>query len=498
MNLPDQTILIQKLLDGSIETDELHQLEQIFRAHPEAIDAYIDMSEIHSFLGSKEAESAQYGTVVPMERIVRRQKRRQLKVAALAAAAIVLISLLSLQLFWFQSKSSDLAFSTSPQSRFTISNTNQKQRSDKTLSPGSTLTLSQGSLELTFATGVTSILVAPAEITLVSENTLKMPEGRAWFNVPKQAIGFKVITSELEITDLGTQFGVLADPKNHDEIHVFKGSVIAKATRGNQSESTLYQLDSRRASARGDLNIISTQPDAFLTALPNSLPNITWTFDEKKPFQASGSHPAAATIKTKATGKPTLTSGRFGQALLLNGKGQSLETNWKSFQGLRPRTISAWVYMDSTDDHSDNSAIVAWGDHSTPTGKWTLQVSQMSPESDRKLRVSMGNTWATTKANVPTDRWVHLAATTNGSIDTNGALHLELYIDGINQEYSRKGSFAPQKGTTVTTLKAAPVTIGSSIHSRRALRKFLKSKLDEVSIYDGHMSPEEIKDLAQP
>ena len=94
---------IQELLDGTISTSDLEILQNELESSEQARELYLDCAEIHSFLAQSEQAVVQHAdNVVPMERIVRRQKRKAFRIAAISAAAVLLIGLITMQLFFIK------------------------------------------------------------------------------------------------------------------------------------------------------------------------------------------------------------------------------------------------------------------------------------------------------------------------------------------------------------------------------------------------------------
>ncbi|MFC4991481.1 LamG-like jellyroll fold domain-containing protein [Rubritalea tangerina] len=488
---------IQDLLDGSIEEATLVALEQELRHNPKAQSRYVELVHMHSALELRASASQQLpNNVVPMDQVIQKQQRRSLKLAALAAAAVLLISFLGLQLIPL-TQQTPLAFTTSPGTQFTLTHTDPETPTQElTLEPGSRLELKQGSIELTFASGVQSIIFAPADLTLHDEDTLAMTTGRGWFNVPPAAVGFQVLTKDLDIVDLGTEFGVLAGPHLDDEIHVFTGAVNATSRHSNKLSYTMKAGEARQVTRNGALTSIPVDPSFFPTQLPNSLPHLRWNFDQENPFQVTGSHPEVPSIHTSPHGNPTLVAGRKGgTALQLNGIDQFLETNWKGLSGLRPRTITAWIKLDPQTSYDNDAAIVGWGKRSQYFGKCTMNVS--GPKKPRQLRLSLGNRHANTQFQVPTDQWVHLAIASNGTLDDQQRLHIDLYINGFKESHTTQRADREFEGTTIDQKGAVPLLIGSSVHRIQKNRALLKAQIDQITIYDGYLDPYQIEQLAR-
>lgn len=97
---------------------------------------------------------------------------------------------------------------------------------------GRTLTLTHGIAELTTNHGAIARLKAPCTIELIdNDNALRLASGTLVGVVESaQARGFLVRTPHMDVTDLGTRFGVDATDPSATEVHVFEGEVRAKRT----------------------------------------------------------------------------------------------------------------------------------------------------------------------------------------------------------------------------------------------------------------------------
>jgi len=95
--------------------------------------------------------------------------------------------------------------------------------------------LAEGTARLLFNDGAQVLIESPAFFTLDSAKQMVLHEGRLVGYCNEQARGFVVRTPHAEFTDLGTEFGVVVDPWNQSELHVFKGLVQAQPlTQGDQ------------------------------------------------------------------------------------------------------------------------------------------------------------------------------------------------------------------------------------------------------------------------
>ena len=137
---------------------------------------------------------------------------------------------------------------------------NQAPRLGAPLEPGS-LRLKSGLAQIVFYSGTRVVIEGPVEFQIISLNEASCRNGRLTAEVPPQARGFRVSTPQMNVTDLGTAFGL--DVKDRrTELHVFKGSVefqpTAGAARQNLKEGAGVVTESSHPS-----KLITADPKAF-------------------------------------------------------------------------------------------------------------------------------------------------------------------------------------------------------------------------------------------
>lgn len=100
-------------------------------------------------------------------------------------------------------------------------------RQGDTLRAGS-LKLAEGVAQIEFFSGATLLVEEGSEIEIKSPWEVVCHTGKVRALVPPPAQGFKIQTPDMELVDLGTEFGVHVDPAdNSAEVHVFNGEVEA-------------------------------------------------------------------------------------------------------------------------------------------------------------------------------------------------------------------------------------------------------------------------------
>ena len=262
---------LQELFDGRLQGQAFEDLQQELRDNPEARQTYREYLHLHQALEFR-AKGVDLLNVVPMDRIVERRQRRSMRTAGLAAAAVVAIGLLTMALISTHPPQPTLTFNIAPGTDISISHalTAEDAPDGLVLEPGSRLKVGQGTVELEFASGVRGIIRGPADLTLQREDLLELNTGTVWFQVPAKAVGFKVNTPDLLLTDLGTEFGIISEPNFLDEVHVFTGKVEVRNRYGLKKKELLEAGQARYAGSAGRWKETPVRRDHFLDTLPTT------------------------------------------------------------------------------------------------------------------------------------------------------------------------------------------------------------------------------------
>lgn len=97
--------------------------------------------------------------------------------------------------------------------------------------------LRKGVAKLLFDNNTSVVVEGPAEFVLVSYDQIKLNTGRLYAIVPQEAIGFTVTTQNSKIIDLGTEFGVQVDFGETTQLHVVKGKTTLVADQEGKKVS---------------------------------------------------------------------------------------------------------------------------------------------------------------------------------------------------------------------------------------------------------------------
>ncbi|MFK7851642.1 MAG: FecR domain-containing protein [Akkermansiaceae bacterium] len=271
MNRRELEMSLQDLFDGQLEGEAFDALQEELRRNPEARAAYREYALLEHGLKFR-SKGVDMLRVVPMERVNERRQRRSMKIAVLSAAAMLTLAAVVMALVFAHSDPPTLTFATSPGTELVMSHTlaGNSPPSGQIMEPGSRLQLERGTLELQFDSGIRAIIRAPADLTLRREDLLELKSGTAWFKVPSKAVGFQVVTPDLVLTDLGTEFGIISQSNFLDEVHVFTGKVDLLNRHGLKKRELVTGGNARNTGPAGRLNEIPVSRDLFLTKLPKN------------------------------------------------------------------------------------------------------------------------------------------------------------------------------------------------------------------------------------
>src|SRR5690606_5810832 len=137
----------------------------------------------------------------------------------------------------------------------------------------------QGVAEVVFESGVQAVIEGPAEMKLVAADRVDLRAGHSWFRVPRNARGFRVVSPQMEVIDLGTEFGVDLREDLPPQVHVMEGRVEVRALRGNRRSRTLDAGEAVVLTPGGRWEGAAFVAGKFRDSLPRALPHLAMSFD---------------------------------------------------------------------------------------------------------------------------------------------------------------------------------------------------------------------------
>ncbi|TWU59241.1 FecR protein [Rubripirellula tenax] len=122
------------------------------------------------------------------------------------------------------------------------------------------LILEHGTIQIEFLAGVRLLLQAPADIQIRAADEVLIRHGSASCFVTEMGRGFRVLTKEMEVIDLGTAFSIDVKRDGQPEVHVLDGSVEIKSPQGETLE--LKEMHAIRMGNDGPEDV-EYSPDRF-------------------------------------------------------------------------------------------------------------------------------------------------------------------------------------------------------------------------------------------
>ena len=273
---PDMDELLQRLLDDQIRPEEMERLQKAIREDPRVRDYYVDSmlvcaiirrsSHVTGELSEPDLIQALSAGASPggSKHIV----RYLYSIAAVLILGIVILTFLS----FFLNKPQGHAIGR-------LLGAYEAQWRGPHPRPGESLYVSsynlrEGVAKMELDQGTSLLLEAPCQIKLTSVGEVSLKNGRIVV-VSSQVKDFRVRTLTALITDLGTEFGVIAHSDGSTEAHVLKGrisvaldpNISARPTSLVVNEGQATVVDATGQTIKGGL---SARADIFLDQLPLS------------------------------------------------------------------------------------------------------------------------------------------------------------------------------------------------------------------------------------
>lgn len=274
---PDMDELLQRLLDGWIEPDELARLEKAILQDPKVRDYYVNSLLVRAVIRRSVRATGELSPSELIRSLSGQEAASGLKCSVrhrYTIAAILMIGALILVVWSL--------FHRGPRGPEVgrLTGVYQAQWGGSHPDLGDSLHagfyyLREGLAKMDLDRGTSLLLEAPCRIELKSTNEINLANGKLTALVAPQSRGFQVRTPTALITDLGTEFGVITHADGSTEAHVLKGriSMTLDSTRSSRTsplvvnEGLAAAVD---ASGRTLRDGLVARADSFLLQLPVS------------------------------------------------------------------------------------------------------------------------------------------------------------------------------------------------------------------------------------
>jgi len=268
--------LVQRLLDDQIEPDEMQRLGKAILEDPRVRDYYIDSLLVSAVIRRSSQVTGELSKPDLIRALSSGEGRLGLKrvVRYLRSVAAILIlgALIVASLSLFRHKAQGPAVG-SLAGEYEAQWRGFHPRPSEPLYVGA-YDLREGAVKMDLDQGTSLLLEAPCQVELKSVGEVTLRNGRLAAVVSPQAKGFRVRTRTALITDLGTEFGVIARFDGSTEAHVLKGRISVALDPGRSGQATPRVVNEHQA-ARVDAagrtirDGLAARADFFLLQLPS-------------------------------------------------------------------------------------------------------------------------------------------------------------------------------------------------------------------------------------
>lgn len=381
------------------------------------------------------------------------------------------------------------------------------------LGRGQRLELAGGFAEITFDSGAQLTVEGPAVLTINSAWEATLERGTVRASVPPEARGFRVIHAEVEVLDLGSEFGMVAEEGSAAEVFVTKGPVEVHSRQDQEQARpalVLHENQARRFARSGSTEVHDSEQKlahmARKVAMDQPLRPVRllhWSFDEvdpARPFCFPGetlgrdSAPAPVVEISCATvsGAADLQGeGRFGRALRLEGDGFG-QVSITGLSKRNARTVALWVKIPTDAPLMGAGAMLSWP-LAQGNGPGVEILANRNPDVGAlgTLHTSAGRASLAGGTPLRDSQWHHLAVVFSPGQKAE-AYQVRQYVDGrleadSTKQPARHGQ-ADRQSLVVTGRDL--LQIGRARDGSRFC-----GQIDELFVADRALSPQEIRQL---
>lgn len=510
--------MVQDLEEGILSETEHALLMRMITDEPEVRRLYFDHMETVAMLKETVKNREKLRTLPVSDEMLQHQRHRSALFSfSLGLAALLVLGLGFFAIYLNHGPATDdraITMESSSDASYSVSYSGDQPRSEGNLRAGDRIALSSGLSRLTFPSGVEAIVEGPSEMLLISELSLKMEGGLAWFRVPEAGRGFTVQTERASIIDLGTEFGVWFDGEEGLQVHVAKGKVRVEPALKAMAKVELVADDAMVFDVFGRGRSVKSRHSLFRRQFTRSMPYVHWSFDDlvDGSYAADGNMPGVETYQAKLThlqGESRLadlekhqTNGRFGGAFSMDGNGLFAQTAFPGIGGNAPRTFAAWIrHRNSYFNDGARTPYCVWGDRAeSDEGAWKIMMWKGAPhvlltaslESPASLHGSSPVSEKTAR------QWMHIASVYTGRNDERGNPEIHHYINGKRQRIEYKESATGINTATVNspTALAKPVRFGAAIHDLAGVHT-VDGDMDEAYLFRGALTEKQVRQLME-
>lgn len=252
--------ILVRVIEGGSSAEDREMFRTLMKKHPSFMELYREQQRMHNLLqrfsGQSDAECADMGcgddaATAPPAAVRHRWRKR----FAAAAAALALGTGL-----WLESARSPVTAVYRPPLPLAVVRDGVAGLELPSSLPGM-VRLIAGEAAVRLSSGVELTLLGPVELEVRDAMQVQLVSGRLLSDVPRHASGFKVLTSALELRDLGTVFGVTVSGGVSD-VFVFQGSVQVNEASGDPVDLCTAGEGVRAVPGQRPRKVVADWPEA--------------------------------------------------------------------------------------------------------------------------------------------------------------------------------------------------------------------------------------------
>ncbi len=504
--------LIDISLDQELSADQLKRLDGLIVHDPEARRYYLEQIALVNLLQRRQSLDGSFHVVPTASESLNVSRRSVLGFSRWLAYSVASIAILGvaalLTASWIQSRRIGEAPILTLESRnvsegetiaTVVASDNQSiqagfSRGDR-LKAGQ-FQIGSGAISLVLRNGVTLDMEGPLDFDMKSPNLLELKNGTVRARVPETESQFVIKAPDLEVQDLGTEFGLSVRDHRATELHVFDGAV---ELRGRNGEHEIIREGTALSWNHG-VRLVKEKTEESSFATPDAIGFRNWQayfetirrdpasivcFDfhnlensNRVMNQAMGNPGRADAIAGEVHG-PIEVSGRWvPKESLLFEKGAS-RVEFDVPGTFDAYTLSTWICLTRLAD----SQQAIFTTHSADPGELHLQI-----ERDGAVRMGVQRVFgvSSSQGTLSVGKWHHIVAVVNRKQG-----FARCYVDGeavIQEHFATEIPFVFGK---------SQIGAWAMVNARSELeyRRFLRGRIDEFVLLQRAMTATEIRQI---
>ena len=267
--------LIQRLIEGEMDQEEFAGVQDRMRREPELLEAYVAAAKMDHDLSETFCELEEMKKIPQAGGVAAapvRQPSNVVRFATVAAsvAAVVVFALLG---YWMlkpdegetESGLAAAKMNVDDQAEWAVGSGDGGGSALREWNVGQRLRVKRGTVETVLPDGGRLLLSGPGELEYVGWNELRLRDGSLAVDMDASEPSVKIFCGDMEVTDIGTRFGVKTSGGKMTEVHVADGVVEAKS---GSSQARLSAREALLVREDGKYEYMEARLSGFAMSLP--------------------------------------------------------------------------------------------------------------------------------------------------------------------------------------------------------------------------------------